>query len=210
MIYTKTGAGIHYEGTDFAVGMRVCANNASNYAGLYGIIFEIRTDDDRETENNTPEIYCRFDAPVLPSEIKLLEKRFSALYRKPMTLDDISLDTVIMAPGMLEPSIDANCANPYSPIWAVIEDWVVDGERGHCEYLFVHPKDACSVFHSRLSSEAEEGCIPLWSYRDDFRLDHGENFYECWLDGDHVDNHYKLSLEQKPLVQGAAVKELLK
>ena len=35
-----------------------------------------------------------------------LESRFSALYGEPKTMDDIALDSVIMAPEMLEPSAE--------------------------------------------------------------------------------------------------------
>lgn len=200
MIYTKTGAGITVDGIFYFVGMYVHANNTSDYAGLYGVVTEIRTDDDRETENDTPDIYCQFDAPVLPCEVSELEARFSALYRLPMKLNDISLDMVIMAPDMLEPSINPIGANPASQVWAVIEDWSVDDEAGHNETLFICREDALAVFHSQLSIEASEGCIPRWEDNADFQRDTCENSYECWLDGDYISNHYKISVEQKPLI----------
>ena len=53
MIYTRTGTGITVDGIFYSVGMYVHANNTSDFAGLYGVVTEIRTDEDRETENDT-------------------------------------------------------------------------------------------------------------------------------------------------------------
>lgn len=199
MIYTRTGAGITVDGIFYFVGMYVHANNTSDYAGLYGVVTEIRTNDDRETENDTPDIYCQFDAPVLPCEVRELEARFSSLYGQPKKLDELSLDMVIMAPDMLEPSIDPNAANPATYVWAVVEDWAVDDETGHDESLFISREDAVAVLHSKLSTEAAEGCIPQWKDKTDFQLITCENSYECWLDGDYIGNHYKISIEQEPI-----------
>lgn len=207
MIYTRTGAGITVDGIFYFVGMHVRANNTSEYAGLYGIVTEIRTDNDRDTENATPDVYCQFDTPVLPCEVRKLEARFSSLYCQPKKLDDISLDTVIMAPDMLEPSIDPNTANPATHVWAVVEDWAVDNEAGHNEDLYISREDAIAVFHSKLNTEAEEGCIPRWAGDDDFQLDAGDTVYECWLDGHYIGNHYKIALEQKLLVQKFTARE---
>ena len=66
MIYKKPGEKFSHENITYTVGSRVLANEASEYSGLFGRILEIRTDDDRETENDTPDIYCKFDTPCLP------------------------------------------------------------------------------------------------------------------------------------------------
>lgn len=207
MIYTRTGAGINVDGTFYYVGMHVHSNETSDYAGLYGIVTEIRTGDDRETENDTPDIYCQFDAPVLPCEVRKLEECFSSLYCQPKTLNDISLDMVIMAPDMLEPSIDPIAANTAVHVWAVIEDWAVDDEAGHNENLYVCHEDALAVFHSQLNTEASEGCICRWVGAENFQRDTDETMYECWLDGDYLGNHYKITLEQKPLFHKFSPKE---
>ena len=67
---------------------------------------EIRSGDDCETENDTPDIYCAFDPPTSEDIVLELEGRFSALYGEPKTMDDITLDSVIMAPEMLESSAE--------------------------------------------------------------------------------------------------------
>lgn len=207
MIYTRTGTGITVDSVFYFVGMYVHANSASDYTGLYGVITEIRTGDDMETENDAPDIYCQFSAPVLPDEVRKLETHFSSLYGQPKKMEDISLDMVIMAPDMLEPSINPVAANPATHVWAVVEDWAVDNETGHDESLFDTREDAVAVLHSKLSTEATEGCIPRWKDKADFQLVTGENNYECWLDSDYIGNHYKISIEQKPLIHQFIPKE---
>ena len=100
MICTKNGEGIISEGVTFTVGQRIIATD-SDYAGLKGYITEIRTGADKETENETNDIYCCFDIPDSKEKIKLIEDYFSDLFQEKKTIDDISLDLVIMAPEEL-------------------------------------------------------------------------------------------------------------
>ena len=102
MILQENGARFCVDGKIFAVGGRVMANKESEYEGLFGRITEIRSSADRETENDTPDIYCDFEPPASEKMIRELEERFSDLYGERKTISDISLDCVIMAPDMLE------------------------------------------------------------------------------------------------------------
>ena len=77
MFMNRVGAQFQCEGVTYTIGGKVCANDASDYEGLYGTITEIRDGDDRETENDTPDIYCSFMPPVLADDIKAIESRFS-------------------------------------------------------------------------------------------------------------------------------------
>ena len=70
MVINQDGAQFQYGGVTYTIGGKVRVNNASDYAGLYGIITEIRDGDDRETENSTPNIYCSFMSPILANNIK--------------------------------------------------------------------------------------------------------------------------------------------
>ena len=56
MIYDIPGDEFIYEGVTYRVGAEVVATEGSDYAGLNGFIREIRTEDDRETDNETPDI----------------------------------------------------------------------------------------------------------------------------------------------------------
>jgi len=101
MILNRTGAAFIYDDVTYRIGDSVVANAESVYHGLIGTITEIRDGADKETENDTPDIYCAFQPPVTPYEISELEERFTSLYRHPKVLEDIALDMVIMAPEML-------------------------------------------------------------------------------------------------------------
>ena len=101
MIINKDGMRYTYNGTTYTTGAAVVATEESEYQGLCGIITEIRDGVDRETENDTPDIYCCFEPPLFQEEIRELEQRFTELYQSPKKLDEITLDMVIMAPEMV-------------------------------------------------------------------------------------------------------------
>lgn len=103
MLLQENGTRFCVDEKVFTVGGRVMANDASEYAGLCGTVAEIRSGADRETENDVPDIYCDFETPVAEETLRELEERFSGLYGEAKTIDDISLDCVIMSPDMLEP-----------------------------------------------------------------------------------------------------------
>src|SRR5699024_3393138 len=103
MIYNKPGEEFLHKGVCYKVGGRIIANEASDYAGLFGNILEIRTEDDRETDNDTPDIYCAFDPPVLSTNRLALEQTFSQLYHEQKHIEDLCLDMVIMGPEMVIP-----------------------------------------------------------------------------------------------------------
>ena len=103
MIFLKPGEEFWHEGVCYKVGGRIVANEVSDYAGLFGNILEIRTEDDRETDNDTPDIYCAFEAPVLSANRLALEQTFSQLYHEQKHIEDLGLDMVIMGPEMIAP-----------------------------------------------------------------------------------------------------------
>ena len=114
MIINQEGMRYTYNGMTYTVGAAVMATEASEYRGLFGTITEIRDGSDRETENDTPDIYCCFEPPLLQEEIRELERRFTELYQSPKKLDEITLDMVTMAPEMVrvispDPSVCKTC-----------------------------------------------------------------------------------------------------
>ena len=79
------------------IGLKVTANGNSPYSGLVGVVVDVRDNSNKETDNEGKDIYVSFEVPDNEEEIKILEERFSELYRQPMTIEDISLDLVIMS-----------------------------------------------------------------------------------------------------------------
>ena len=131
MIINQPGAGFEYEGITYIIGAPVIGTPAGEYEGLYGSITEIRDGEDKDTENETPDIYCSFDEPALPCEVKKLEERFSELYDEPKAIDDIALDLVIMAPEMICQLEDLTECRHHPMVYILVEDWAVDGEHGN-------------------------------------------------------------------------------
>lgn len=97
MILTDNKESLSTEYGNFTVGDRIIAVD-SDYAGLKGVITEIRTGNDKDTENETDDIYCSFDIPDDEDDLKNLEAHFSDLYGEKKTADELCLDLVIMAP----------------------------------------------------------------------------------------------------------------
>ena len=199
MIMNRVGAEFEYEGVTYTVGAPIVGTHESEYEGLFGRITEIRDGEDKETENETPDIYCYFDPPVLPCEIKRLEEIFSDLYEQPKTLDDISLDLVIMAPEMIRPLDDLTADRTEAITYILKEDWAVDGNQGSNTAVYTDFEDAKRVMIERLYAEIESGCVARWINSDDAVVESSESSYECYLDGEYCESHYAICIEQQKL-----------
>ena len=97
------------------------------------------------------------------------------------------------------PQDELFCDRKAVSIWAVVEDWSENAEAGHNETLYANKEDAARIFHSQLSIETNEGCIERWKGKSHFQSDQGDLFYECWLDGDYLSNHYEIRVEEKQI-----------
>ena len=200
MILNRLGAEFEYEGVTYTIGGAVVGTAESEYEGLYGRITAIYDGEDKETENETPDIYCEFDPPVTPHEVKALEKTFSDLYDQPKTLDDIVLDMVIMAPEMIRPLDDLHTVSKKIPIYIVMEDWAVDGEHGNSCELFTDYDDARRIMLDKLREELDNGAIPQWSASGAYVEDSSKDSYKGYIEGDYLDNHYEISLLPQSLM----------
>ena len=204
MTINRNGAKFYYEGIAYTVGGKIVANKESEYEGLYGTILEIRDGDDKETENDTPDIYCAFIPPVIPDEIKALETRFSKLYCEEKHLDNLSLDMVIMAPDMLR-VLEPLPESQELKIFIIREDWAFHGDYGEDFHLATDLDMAKYLFTSLIAEEQENGYIQEWYNRDDMDLECTSTSYECWLHDSYCENHYKVYIEEEELPISADV-----
>ncbi len=193
----RNGDKFEYEDVVFTIGQPVVGTVRSVYEGLYGRITEIRDGEDKETENETPDIYCTFELPVLSYDMEILEKRFSRLTGK--RLEDIGFESIIMAPEMIKGLEETEKCHDFLTIYAVTEDWAANGERGHNETLYADPDAAKYMFNNRLKEELAEGCLGHWKDKDDFRVESARDLYEGYLDGRYGENHYAIRIEEKKL-----------
>lgn len=197
MLINKPGAEFLYNGITYRVGDVIIGSDQSEYAGLIGAILEICDGDDRETENDTPDIYCSFEPPVLPADIAKVEAMFSDLYGEKKELDDICFDMVIMAPEMI---IVPGQAKKSIKLYILSEDWAAHGNTGHSSSIFSDPLEARARLNKALGNEIDSGCLSDWINTPEYRTETSENSYEGWLDGFHCESHYAISLEERDVI----------
>lgn len=199
MIINKIGEMFEYEGTTYRIGGQIVGNKQSEYEGLFGTITEIRDGKDKDTENETPDIYCSFELPALPCERKVLGERFSSLYHDLKTEKDIILDCVIMAPEMIRPLDDLKERRHYQTVYLLIEDWAVKGEYGNSIEIYTEFDDVKRMLNQKLKEEQETGCIPNWIGHEKFIEFSLSDAYECYIDGEYCENHYSVSIEAQQI-----------
>ena len=193
MIINRAGAQFTHEGVTYTVGDKIFSNDTSDFRGLFGYIKEIRTGDDRETDNDTPDIHCYFYPPFEPEAIAELESRFSALYRSPKKLEDIALDEVIMAPDMIQVVTSANSTHMITA-FRVEESWVIKGEPGMEVTPALDEMQAKQRMAELIHNESSEGCILEWRDDPQFEVEITPSFYECWLRDEYCENRYKVKI----------------
>ena len=192
MKYNKNGEMFFYEDKMFIVGEEIYATECE-YAGLLGRITEIRTGEDKDTENEGPDIYCSFYPPILKQDAALLSKMR-------LGCEDLSLDLVIMAPEMLIPTREVGAGLPKMKVYAVIEDCIVDGEEHPTKRLFADPKHAEIVMRQLIHRERESGCISEWKTKHFFvEEQYSEQYYTAYYKNEYCFNHYTVYLQEMEL-----------
>ena len=200
MIINRPGAEFIYDGASYKIGDRIIGTSESEYEGLYSSIFEIRDGEDKETENETPDIYCSFEEPVLPHQIKKLEKNFSDLYQEPKKLEDITLDYVIMAPEMVRVILPD--PKPLTQtIYSVQEEWADRGEYGSCiSQAYTSEESALQFMMKQLREEMEDGLVSGMRSDKKFVEESYDDSYECFIDGDYYENHYRIFITSQQII----------
>lgn len=193
MIINSIGAQFTYEGVTYTIGDKIFSNDTSDFRGLFGYIKEIRTGDDRETDNDTPDFHCYFYLPFEPEAIAKLESRFSALYRSPKKVEDIALDEVIMAPDMIQVVASAKSTHMITA-FRVEESWVIKGEPGMEVTPALDEMQAKQRMAELIHNESTEGCIVEWRDDPQFEVEITPTFYECWLRDEYCENRYQVKI----------------
>ena len=192
MIINKQGEAFEYEGKKYIVGEDVYATE-SNYYGLIGVIKEIRTGEDEDTDNPEPDIYCDFFEPVLEADKERLYQTFGNYY---------ALDGIIMAPSMVTP-IREGCCNgkeKFGTLFLLQEEWAYDGDGVQTNTMaFTNKESALMFFKYRLYQESEDGSISSYRDNDAVVVDEGAEDYEIFLEGFYNDDHYIIHILELPL-----------
>ena len=196
MILSKSNEQFNYNGEKYYIGQRIIGTDQSEYEGLLGTILEIRDGEDKDTENETPDIYCSFDAPEMPHEVEKLEKTFSDLYDEPKKLEDICLDEVIMAPEMVE-SLERDC--PKIKVYVLVEDFAHKGESGFTFSVHSSLKEAQKQMRILVANEADGGLVSDLRDRDDRVEDSNEHSYKIYADGFYCEEHYAVEIKEEQM-----------
>ena len=188
MIYNKKGEMFFYEDKMFIIGEEVYATESVFY-GFLGNITEIRTGDDRDTENEGPDIYCKFRKPVIVRDKVTLHD-----------LDSSALDLVIMAPEMIIPTREVGGGLQKIKIFAVVEDCVDEGEDKSTTRLFTERQHAEIIMRKSIEKEKANGCISNWISSPLFTEEqHGDMYYTAYCKDDYAFNHYTVYIDELEL-----------
>ena len=193
MIFNTKNQKFEHEGKSFIIGETIYAIE-SIYRGLVGVIKEIRTDEDMETDNPSPEIVCDFYAPVLYDDIKNLEYKLGA---------DYSLNGIIMAPSMILSIRNFGTSNLYKETaYLIVEEWNYNGEGFLTEItVFTSKSIALMYFKVTLTKEAENGIIKSFKDGNAVVVDESDDNYEIYIDGDYFNNNYSIRILEKAIYE---------
>ena len=194
MILRENGERFESDGKIFTVGGTVIANDKSDYDGFVGTVREIRSNSDKETDNDTPDIYCDFYMPVAEDDIKEAEKRFSKLYGYNCTVDKIDREGIIMSPEML----DAEPVNKrYIKMYCVKEEWANDDSFGTSYDLFFSFDAAKADFRKKLAIAGKiDDIICSIKSKPDFVCEQAETTFECYTEDFYDESHYCISVDR--------------
>lgn len=196
MILNKPGQTFDYEGRKLMVGDQIVANGESEYEELFGTITEIRDGEDRETENDTPDIYCRFEEPVTPYETKKLEERFTDLYGTPKTIDEIALDMVIMSPEMVMTLKESERGKISISIFVITEDWADDDYSGFNVWFTSDMASAKQKMNLAIKEAMKGGGIFDLLGEEGIEEDSSELSYEIYSEGYYCSSHYSIYIKE--------------
>ena len=147
--------------------------------------------------------------PVLADDIKAIESRFSQLYRREMHLEDIGLDTVIMAPDMLK-VLEPIPSWQKLTIYIIREDWAFGGNYGEDFSLTTTPTWRNTSLQNWLLNSWKADMFPNGPTCPDWEMECTPQSYECGLHDSYCENHYKVCIEQQELpIDDDAVRSLL-
>lgn len=88
-----------FDGIVFRTGMDVIILKDSIYHGLSGYISNIN-----KLSNGECEIFLSLETEGKEEELEEIRKRFSLIYEKEVTLEDLNFDNVPISPHLIEPA----------------------------------------------------------------------------------------------------------
>lgn len=196
MILRKKGDVFWYNDKKYVVGEKVIATSESEYEGMIGKIIGIYDGEDKETDNDTPDIYCSFREPILKATKEKVKERFSKLWVDVLEIDDINIEQAVMAPDMIIPIDTLQNNKDKRKIYILVEDAAIDGNETVSVDAFTDYKDAKRYLEIKLNDEMENGMLLTPGDPSDFIIEETEDSYEIYRKGRYCEWHYSVYIKE--------------
>ena len=193
MILKNKGETYMQKNVTYKIGQEILDVEDGPYCGLIGTITEIRTGKDKETNNVSTDVYCTFDLPAFPHEVDILIEKFSKLHGSPISVDEINLEQVIMAPRMIIPILNDKSD---AAVHLISEEWNGDSGADSRHYVYLDSRQAKAKARQLVRERKTGGIISEILDEYDFVEESADTYYSCWRDNDYDGYHYNLFLEE--------------
>ncbi len=193
MIINKIGAHFYFEGDVYIIGDKILVEDGP-YDGLYGLISEIQTGTDSVLGVDSPSIYCDLYPPVLPEEIEAVARRITKNCPKGKKTVEFSMTKVLMSVDNVRVLVSDSRKRLVAG-HIVQEEWAIDGDCDSSLKVFLDFHSAQHYFFELLHRELREGCVKDWRYNPRYQEQVDLESFECWIEDDYCENHYKITLQ---------------
>ena len=205
MILNISGVRTYYKGERYIIGEKIVVDGGP-YDGIYGILAEIRSDEDSELGVGNADFYFKLFPPLYDEDIQAFEERYSGWRNEPKKLENIPMEKVRISIDGVKFLREDIVAHKVATFF-VQEKWVIDGEGGTDIQVFLDRNLAEYYFLEQIYREKEEGFIREWQKKPGFYEKIGLNTYECGDKWSHSAKYYEVKLREDEIAIGDAAFE---
>jgi len=205
MVLNFPGFRICYKGERYIIGEKIVVDGGP-YDGIYGVLAEIRSDEDSELGIGNVDFYFKLFAPLYDEDIRAFEQRYSGWCNEPKKLENIPMEKVRISIDGVKFLREDIVAHKVATFF-VQEKWVIDEEGGTDIQVFLDRNLAEYYFLEQIYREKEEGFIREWQKIPGFYEKIGLNTYECGDKWSHSAKYYEVKLREDEIAIGDAAFE---
>ena len=192
MVLNFPGFRICYKGERYIIGEKIVVDGGP-YDGIYGVLAEIRSDEDSELGIGNADFYFKLFAPLYEEDIRAFEQRYSGWCNEPKKLENIPMEKVRISIDGVKFLREDIVAHKVATFF-VQEKWVIDGERGTDIQVFLDRNLAEYYYLEQIYRGKEEGFIKKWQKEPGFYEEVGLNTYKCGDKWSRSANYYEVEL----------------
>ena len=193
MITDLKGTRFLIRGAFYTIGDKIIVEDGP-YNGMYGVIAEIRTETDSALGADTPEIYCELYPPFGSEGLSAVKKRRSKKSQAQTIMENISTVRVRIPIDNIRNLVPSNSAYSVTG-YRVQEDWAINGSCDGAITIFLDFDMAQHFFFESIYHEQRKGCIKEWKSNPRYQEQVDQDSFECWIEDDYCENHYKITVE---------------